>query len=130
MKTITIEKSKSLKNAPISVWLHNKEFVLTEKISSIHLEPKDNVQLSQMWCKSKKYNYDFFAEGGIYIADVVLNRSIIWLTLITSFGGIVFFKYYSNNLLFFLPLALVVIYIFLYLTILKNRYLLIKRKKT
>lgn len=126
MKKITLLKSKILKNTPILVLSSKKEKILPEKNNTIIIEQNDYVQISQMWCKSKKYNYDFFNAQKSYLIKSRLNRIVLWLIFFFTFGGALMYKYYAYNILFFLPMTLCLIYIFAYLTIFKNRYFFIK----
>ncbi len=127
MKEIVLIKEKSLKNAYISILSGNKEDVLPQKRNMITLDEKKHLQIKHMWCKSKKYPSDFFEAGSSYLIKVRLNMTLMWISTIAIFGGSLLYKFYEQNLLYFLPSELCVIYIFTYLTILCNRYFYIKK---
>ncbi|HOK86978.1 MAG TPA: hypothetical protein PLW22_09320 [Tenuifilum sp.] len=127
MKKITLIKEKTLKNVPLLVLSTKDKYILSEKHNTITIDENDYIQISQMWCKSKKYYSDFFDSQESYFIKVKLNRTILLLAFISTFGGALMYKYYAHNLLFFLPMTLCVIYIFSYLTIFSNRYFFIKK---
>ena len=127
MKKISVIKEKTLKNVTLLVLSTKDKYIFSEKHNTITIDENDYIQISQMWCKSKKYYSDFFDSQESYFIKVKLNRTILLLAFISTFGGALMYKYYAHNLLFFLPMTLCVIYIFSYLTIFSNRYFFIKK---
>ena len=97
-------------------------------IYAISINPGETIIASQLWTKSKGLTYDEIIDGSTLLIKPRFGQ---WFTIIVAgifFLGAFIFVLYRFRWSF-MPLALIAIYISLYLTILRDRYLLINLLK-
>lgn len=128
MKTIKIKKNYDF--SP------NSKVVLHYGSSQIHikgfdffdltLNPGESVFASQLWTRSKKLLYDDIPENSFYVIKPQLDKVLAFVIFIITLICIAIFLF-TRWRWSFVPLIPFVIYVLLYLSLLRNRYLKIVR---
>jgi hypothetical protein len=131
LKTITIRKSHDF--SPNSkVILHvgsNQKHIKGFEPISFSIEPGQKFYASQQWARSNLISYDNATENKTYFIKPRLDKMLALLTVIIFLTCTVFF-FVTKFRWSYVPLSPIVLYVFVYLTILKNRYLIIGIDKT
>jgi hypothetical protein len=127
MKTVKMKKSKvfsSKSRVYINIG-HQKTYLKGFGLYAISVNPGDSIIASQLWTKSNCLNYDDIIDGSIFLIKPRMGRTFTLLVLfIFIICSCIFFLYKSRWS--FVPIGIIAIYISLYLTILKNKYLIIE----
>ena len=126
MKTITIRKSLDF-SAKSKVLLHIGEKQIYIKgfgSFSAQLKQDEEFYASHLWTRSKKIQYEE-VKGSSFLIKPRMDKLFAFIILMICIICMAFFilTHYRWSLL---PLIPIIIYVFLYLSILKDRYLIIK----
>jgi hypothetical protein len=129
MKTIKIRKSKyfSSNSKIFAKTESNKLFLKGFGLFTISVNPGENLFATQLWTSSNKVSYDEIMDGSTLIVRPRLGRNLVVIITIIFVLGVVVFSLtkFKWSFIFLLPFA---IYILLYLTIFKNKYLILKQE--
>jgi len=131
LKTITIRKSHDFSpNSKVILHVGSKQKHINgfEPVS-ISIEPGQKFYASQQWTRSNLISYDNATENKTYSIKPRLGKPLAILTAIIFLACTVVF-FVTNFRWSYVPLSPIVLYVFVYLTILKNRYLIIGIDKT
>jgi predicted RND superfamily exporter protein len=130
MKTITIKKTYEFSE--------NSEIYLNSGTRQIHikgfgsfsltLEPGEEFFASYLWTRSNKITYEQLTNNYSFIIKPKFGKLLAFLVIILFVVCFCIFIF-SKSRWSFLPLTPIVIYVFAYLSILKNRYLIIEPSK-
>ena len=128
MKNIKIKKSKYFSsNSNIYVLIDSKSILIKDfGLYTIPVSEGEHICASQLWTSSKKIGYEELNEKVPLIIRPKLSRlfAIITGILFLTCSAIFIYTRYRWS---YLPLVPIIVYVFAYLTILKNRYLVIER---
>lgn len=130
MKTFEIKKTNEF-SAKSKVFLN----IGTKKIHvkgfgsfPVIIEPNESVFASQLWTQSNKITYENLKDKSKMLITPRLNKMLAFIILMV-FGICTLVFLFTKNRWSFVPLIPFIIYVLLYLTVLKNRYLIIKEAK-
>jgi len=130
MKTIRIKKNYEFSpNSKVFLHIGDKQVQIKGFESfSFTIEPGQEFFASQQWTRSNKIMYSQISDISSYIIKPRLGKMLAFIALIlfTVCTVIFIFTKYRWS---YIPLALVAFYILLYLTILREKYLIIKPDK-
>jgi hypothetical protein len=126
MKTIKIKKSYDFSaNSKIYLQIGSKKMHIKGfGLFPITIEPGEDIYASHLWTRSKKMSYDQLTDSNSLIIKPRMGKLfafIVLLILIICFCVFIFTKYRWS----FIPLAPIALYVLVYISILKNRYLII-----
>ena len=130
MKNVQIKKSKYFSHgSKIFVHVGSRKIHLKGfELYTVPIDEQENISVSHLWTSSSKINYDQLENGVSLVIKPRLNR---FFALIV---GIVFLlclliSIFTGSRWSYIPLIPFIIYIGIYLTVLKNRYLIIEKDK-
>jgi hypothetical protein len=126
MKTIKIRKSTDFSdNSKVYLHIRNEKIHIRgfESIS-LSVNPGDILFASQQWAKSNKFSYDEIEDEASFVIKPKLGKVFAFINLIILMICYAIFHFTRSRWSFF-PFIPSLIYIALYLTVLKNRYLII-----
>lgn len=126
MKTIKIRKSVDFsENSKIYLHIGTKLTHIKGFGSfSLPVEQGEEFFASHLWTKSNKINYSEISDNESFIIKPRMGKVLAFATLIVFTLCTVFFLF-TKNRWSYIPLVPIVIYVFLHLSILKDRYLII-----
>ena len=127
MKTVTIKKSHEFSpNSKIYVKYGTKKLHIKGFGSySLSVNPGEEIYTTHLWTQSNRIAYDKIVDESIFEIKPRLGK-------ILAFIGIIIFSIcfciflFTKSRFSFIPLVLIALYVIVYLTFLKNRYLIIK----
>jgi hypothetical protein len=127
MKTISVRKSKEFStNSTIYVHVGSKKIHIKGFGSfQIPIEPGDHLFATHLWTSSNKVSYENINPATSLLILPRLGKILAFNILIVFIACALIFIFFKSRWSFF-PLIPFVIYVILYLTILKNRYLIIR----
>lgn len=128
MKAIRIKKSKQF-SANSKVMIHvgpNKILIKGYDFYTTKLEEEDKIFASHLWTKSEILNYDQLDDNGT-IQIVPRMGKIFAIVILIVLGCCTVFFFLYKSRWSFIPLVPFVLYILLYITVLKDKYLLLKK---
>ncbi len=127
MKTIKITKSNDFSNSS-KVILH----IGSERIHikgfgsfSFSLSPGEEFYLTHQWTGSKRVAYEDLEDGDSFLVKPQLDKRLAFMTLLVLIICTIVFFVIKSQWSFF-PLLPILIYIILYLSIFRNRYLVLQ----
>lgn len=130
MKYISIKKSNYFsKMSQVYVLVgHKKVLIKGFELYTIPINEGEKISVSQLWTGSKKIDFDKIEEGILYVIKPKLNKFLALIVgIVFIFCAILFiltrFRWSGVPLI---PFAL---YIIAYLTVLKDRYLIIEKTR-
>ncbi len=130
MRTITVRKNNEF-SANSRIYLHTdtqKIHIKGFKPYTIQIERDGKFYASHLWTQSNRTTYSQIDDNSEFIIVPRLKPELSLITLAALVLSLfLFFKTGSKWL--FIPLAFCLVYIALYLTALKNRFLIIKPVK-
>jgi hypothetical protein len=127
MKTIKIRKSTDFSENS-KVYLHignNKMHIRGFESVSLSLSPGDKLYASQQWAKSNMVSYDQIEDEASFVIRPRLGKVFAFINLVILMICYAIFHFTRSRWSFFLLIPSL-IYIALYITVLKNRYLIIE----
>lgn len=127
MKTVTIRKNYDF--SPTSkVILHigeRKEFLKGFGPFSFTIGPDQEFYASHQWTRSNGIEYDEIGENTSFLVKPRFGKVLAFVTLmIFMFCTVIFI--FTRFRWSFIPLALIAIYVMIYVTILSHKYLIIE----
>ena len=130
MKTVKIRKSQDFsENSKVYLHIGNKRVHIKGFESlTFPVNPGDDLYSSQQWMKSKTISYDQIDDQSMYIIRPKLGKIFAFINLIIFLICCAIFYFTHSRWSFFLLLPSVLC-IALYLTVFKNRFLLIESYK-
>jgi len=130
MKTITIKKNYEFSpNSKVilhygSTCIHIKGFGQV----SVSIEPGEELYASQLWTQSNRIKYDQAFDKASYVIKPRLGKILAFVILLVFLICIIWFIF-TRSRLSVIPIVPFIIYVALYLSVLKNKYLIIKAEK-
>jgi predicted RND superfamily exporter protein len=127
MKTINIKKSNDFSpNSKVIIHIMEKKIHIKGFGSfSFNLEPGQEFFASQQWTQSNRIGYNQINDGSTFIIKPRLGKTLALVTLMITIVCMVIFVL-TRFRWSFLPLIPIMIYVFVHITINKNKYLIIK----
>ena len=130
MKKIVIKKSHDL--SPSSkVYLHigsSKIHLLGFGLYTLTISEGDEIFSSHLWTQSPKIHYEDLEDGISLLIKPRLNKVFaLVIGILFIFCSVIFVL--TRYRWSFFPLIPFVVYIFIYLTVLRNRYLIISQEQ-
>ncbi len=130
MKNIKIKKSNVFSSqSKINLFIGDSKLNIKGfGFYEISINSGQSLYASQLWTKSKKLSYEELNDGSTFLIKPKFGRMLVIIIAIVFFicAGVFFLTNYRWS---FVPLLPFVIYIGLYLTALKDRYLIIEQVK-
>ena len=126
MKTVIFRKSKDFSsNSKVILHLGNdKTHIRGFGSYSFSIEPNQELFASQQWVRSEVISYATVNDNTTYLIKPKLDKLLAIITLIVFFVcAIVFLT--TKSRWSFIPILPIALYVIVYLTILKNKYLII-----
>ncbi len=127
MKTIKIKKNHEFSpNSKIILHIGEKQMQIKgfESFSYI-IEPDQEFFASQLWTRSNKIGYAQVEDGLSYIIKPRLGKVLAFISLVV-FAACTILFIFTKFRWSYMPLSLIAVYVLLYLTFLKKKYLIIK----
>jgi hypothetical protein len=131
MKTIKIKKSSDLSENS-KIYLHvgdKKKHIRGYESYSITINPGEEFFASHQWTSSNKYSYDQINDGSSFIIRPRLGKKFAFINLVILMICFVIF-YFTRSRWSFFPLLPSAIFGGLFLTVLKDKYLIIESLST
>ena len=130
MKTYQIRKNHEFsENANVHLHIGTKQIHIKGFGSfSLSLSPGEEFFASHLWTKSNIITYEELANGSSFVIKPRLNKLLAFISFLITVGCLCLFIF-TKNRWSFIPLAPIVIYVAMYLSIFKNKYLIIKQEK-
>jgi hypothetical protein len=131
MKSIKIKKSQDFSsNSKVFInigikKIHIKGFGLY----NILLEPGEEIYASHLWTGSRKMRYENITDNSTLLIKPLMGKFFL-LFVLFIFSICVCISIFTKSKWSFFPLAPIAVYIALYLTVLKNRYLIIEKDQS
>jgi hypothetical protein len=128
MKNISIKKSNYFsKMSKVYVLVGSKKVLIKGfELYTIPINEGEKISASQLWTGSKKIDFDKIEEGISYVIKPKLNKLLaLIIGIVFIFCAILFIltRYRWSGV----PLIPFAIYIIMYLTVFKERYLIIEK---
>lgn len=128
MKTIKVYKCPSIKKRhDIVLRIGNEKRHIVDDFITVQVDNGDTLSVSQQWCKSKKYNYDYFDDGGQYMIFTMFSISFMFAYAGFSVANIILYHYCFHNILILAPCFIASTIVLLGFTVFSGRYFRIKR---
>jgi hypothetical protein len=130
MKTIKIRKD-NLFSANSKVFIcsgTNKVHIKGYGLYALSLDAGDSIQASHLWTKSYPLKYEDLVDGSTVLIKPRFDRFFTIVVTVLFIAGICIFFLYKSRWSF-IPLGIIAIYVAVYLTILKDRYLVIREER-
>lgn len=127
MKTIKITKSRDFATNS-KVLLHvGSEITHLDGFGSFtfSLNPGEQFYLTHQWVSSKKVSYEKVTDGSFYLVKPRLDKRLAFITLFVFTLCMIFFFIFHSRWSF-IPLLPIVIYVLLFLTVWKDRYIFLE----
>lgn len=127
MKTIKITKSNDFSpNSKVILHVGSEKIHLKGFGSfSFSLSPGEEFYLTQQWAGSKIMAYEDMEEGSSFLVKPRLDKRLAFITLLVFIICTIIFFVIESRWSFF-PLLPLIIYIILYLSVFRNRYLILQ----
>jgi len=127
MKTIKIRKSIDFsENSRILLYIGGKKIHLKGFESfSLPVNPGEEIYATHLWTGSNNISYDHIEDGDMFLVRPRLGKQFAFINLIIFMICFAIF-YFTRWRWSFVPLLPTVLYAGLYITILRNRYLIIE----
>ena len=130
MKNIRIKKSNDF-SAESKICLHIGAQDIAIKgfeLFSFPVHEGEEVFVSHLWTRSRTLSYDQISDKKSYIIRPKLGKLLAFISIVVFMVCSVIFIF-TKYRWSFLPLAPIVIYIVLYLSLFRNRYLFLESSK-
>jgi hypothetical protein len=131
MKTIKIRKA-NIFSANSKVFIYNgadKVHIKGFGLYALSIDSGDILKASHLWTKSDTINYEDLKDGSTVLIRPRFGRAFtIFVTILFIVCTCIFFLFKSKWS--FIPLGVLAIYIAVYLTILKDKYLIIEQSQS
>ena len=127
MKTITIKKNYEFSQNS-KVILHCGSKCIQIKgfgPISVSIEPGEELYATQLWTQSNRIRYDQVNDKASYVIKPRLGKMLAFIIFLVLIICIVWFIF-TRSRLSVIPIVPFIIYVALYLSVLKNNYLIIK----
>jgi hypothetical protein len=127
MKTIKVKKSIDFsESSKLLIHIGNKKLHIKGFESfSLPVNPGEEVYASHLWTGSNRISYDQIKDGDLFLIRPRLGKQFAFINLVIFMICFVIFHFTKSRWSFF-PLLPTVMYAGLYITILKNKYLIIE----
>lgn len=130
MKTIRIKKNYEFSpNSKVLLHIGDKQVQIKGFESfSFTVDPGQEFFVSQQWTRSNKISYSQISDISSFLIKPRLGKMLAFIALLIFVVCTVIFVF-TKNRWSYLPITPVAFYILLYLTILREKYLIIKPDK-
>jgi hypothetical protein len=130
MTTLILIKAPKIRNQRLMILKNNEKIVFdrNESKKELNIEAGDTLVVKQNWVSSQKLRFDAMPETQIY--EIIPSLNNTWLTAIGAIMVIMTFilsKFYSSPAIIVSPMIVLVLYIFSYLSIFRDRYFKIRK---
>jgi len=131
MKTIKVRKSTDFsENSKVYLHIGGKKVHLRGYESfSFPLNPDEEIYASQQWTSSNKVSYDQVEDQSFFVIRPRLGKQFAFINLVILLICFAIF-YFTRSRWSFFPFIPSIIYIGLYITLLREKYLIIESYKT
>lgn len=130
MKNVSVKKSKYFSNtSKIYLFVGSKKVLIKGfELYTIPINEGENIAASHLWTGSNKIGYNKIEDGNSFVIKPRLSKLLaLIIGIVFLFCSIIFIL--TSYRWSFLPLIPFIIYIVIYLTILKDRYLIIEKDR-
>jgi hypothetical protein len=130
MKTIRIKKNYEFSpNSKVIIHVgENRTIIKGFESFSFTIEPGQEIYASQLWTKSNMISYDQIDDLSTFVIKPRLGKMLAFIALMV-FAACTALFIFTRFRWSYLPLTFIAFYALLYITVLKDRYLIINQTK-